>query len=147
GEVIYEAEPECNRVMAEEHADGVNDVLKGVIYNGGTGARMRLSDGRDAAGKTGTTNNTVAVWWNGYIPQLATSVAVFPPEVSESGELETLTGRSFNGEVIYDVCGGCVPGPIWLQMYEDILDNYERESFTEPDPTVVAGALTTVPDV
>lgn len=149
GEVLYEAEPECNRVLAEEHADAVNDVLKGVIYNsGGTGGAMRLSDGRDAAGKTGTTNNTVAVWWNGYIPQLATSVAVFPPEIDpDSGELETLDGRSFNGEVLSPVYGSNLPGPIWLQMYESILDNFERESFNEPDPTVIEGALATVPDV
>ncbi len=151
GEDIYNAEPECNRVMAEEHADGVNDVLKGVMFNpGGTGTRMRLDDGRDSAGKTGTTNNTVAVWWIGYIPQLTTAVAVFDPRGAwdyENDRPRSLSGYTFAGERITNVCGGCVPGPIWKDMMEAIVDKYEPESFVEPDPKVVRGALATVPDV
>lgn len=151
GEEIYAGEPDCNRVMEEGHADGVNDVLKGVINNpGGTGQRMRLADGRDAAGKTGTTNSAIAVWWVGYIPQLSTAVAVFDPVGSldtETGRPRSLHNREYNGELIGDACGGCIPGPIWKQMMDSIADNYERVSFDEPDPTVVAGALTTVPDV
>ena len=151
GEDIYVAEPSCDRVMAEGHADGVNDVLKGVMNNpGGTGQRMRLDDGRDAAGKTGTTNSAIAVWWVGYIPQLSTAVAVFDPVGSldtETGEPRSLHNREYNGEVIGDACGGCIPGPIWKQMMDEISGNYERVSFDEPDPTVVAGALAVVPDV
>ncbi|HEX6231551.1 MAG TPA: transglycosylase domain-containing protein [Jiangellaceae bacterium] len=151
GEDIYTAEPDCNRVLAKEHADGVNDVLKGVMFNpGGTGALMRLDDGRDSAGKTGTTSNTVAVWWVGYIPQLTTAVAVFDPrgaQDAENNRPRSLSGYVFAGERITNVCGGCVPGPIWKKMMEAIADNYERETFVKPDPTVVQGALTTVPDV
>jgi membrane peptidoglycan carboxypeptidase len=151
GDDVFNAEPVCNRVLAEEHADGVNDVLRGVMFNpGGTGVRMRLDDGRDTAGKTGTTNDTVAVWWIGYIPQLTTAVAVFDPRGAydyESQRPRTLSGYTFAGERINNVCGGCVPGPIWKQMMEAIVDNYERESFVEPDPTVVQGALAPVPDV
>jgi membrane peptidoglycan carboxypeptidase len=151
GDELYSADPSCNRVLAEAHADGVNDVLKGVMENpGGTGQRMRLADGRDAAGKTGTTNAAIAVWWVGYIPQLSTAVAVFDPEGSidtDTGQPRSLHGRTYNGEVINDACGGCIPGPIWKQMMDSISDNYERVSFEEPDPTVVAGALANVPDV
>jgi membrane peptidoglycan carboxypeptidase len=151
GDELYSADPSCNRVLAEGHADGVNDVLKGVMENpGGTGQRMRLADGRDAAGKTGTTNQAIAVWWVGYIPQLTTAVAVFDPEGSidtDTGQPRSLHGRTYNGEVINDACGGCIPGPIWKQMMDSISDNYERVSFEEPDPTVVAGALANVPDV
>ncbi len=151
GEDVYNAEPDCNRLMAEEHADGVNDVLKGVMFNpGGTGSRMRLDDGRDSAGKTGTTNDTVAVWWVGYVPQLTTAVAVFDPRGAwdhENNRPRSLSGYSFAGERITNVCGGCVPGPIWKQMMESIVDDYERESFVQPDPKVIQGALTPVPDV
>lgn len=151
GEDVYNAEPDCNRVMAEEHADAVNDVLRGVMFNsGGTGSRMRLDDGRDSAGKTGTTNETVAVWWIGYIPQLTTAVAVFDPRGAwdyENNRARSLSGYSFAGERITNVCGGCVPGPIWKQMMEAIVDDYDRESFVKPDPKVIQGALTSVPDV
>jgi membrane peptidoglycan carboxypeptidase len=151
GEEIYAAQPDCDRVVAEGHADGVNDVLKGVMNNsGGTGQRMRLGDGRDAAGKTGTTNSAIAVWWVGYIPQLSTAVAVFDPVGSldtDTGQPRSLHNREYNGEIIGDACGGCIPGPIWKQMMDSILGNYERVSFDEPDPTVVAGALAVVPDV
>jgi membrane peptidoglycan carboxypeptidase len=111
---------------------------------------MRLDDGRDAAGKTGTTNDTVAVWWVGYIPQLTTAVAVFDPRGAYDYENErprSLSGYTFAGERINNVCGSCVPGPIWKQMMEAIVGDYERESFVEPDPTVVQGALAPVPDV
>jgi membrane peptidoglycan carboxypeptidase len=149
GEDLFAAEPNCNRVMAEGHADGVNDVLKGVV-NRGTGTRMQLDDGRDVAGKTGTTNSAIAVWWVGFIPQLSTAVAVFDPAGSldpETNRPRSLHGLSYNGEVINDACGGCIPGPIWKQMMDSIAGDYERLSFDEPDPTVVAGALADVPDV
>ncbi|HEU4544503.1 MAG TPA: transglycosylase domain-containing protein [Jiangellaceae bacterium] len=151
GEDVFNAEPECNQVLAKEHADGINDVLRGVMFNsGGTGTRMRLDDGRDSAGKTGTTNDTVAVWWVGYIPQLVTAVAVFDPRGAwdfENDRPRSLSGYSFAGERITNVCGSCVPGPIWKQMMEAVVDKYEPESFVEPDPKVVQGALTPVPDV
>lgn len=151
GEDVFNAEPECNRVLAEEHADAVNDVLRGVMFNpGGTGVRMRLDDDRDAAGKTGTTNDTVAVWWVGYIPQLTTAVAVFDPRGAfdyENDRPRSLSGYTFAGERINNVCGSCVPGPIWKQMMEAIVDGYERESFVEPDPRVIQGADAAVPDV
>ena len=144
GDVVTEAEPECERVLPKEVADGVNYVLNGVMDNpGGTGGRMRLDDGRDAAGKTGTTNNTVAVWWVGYIPQLATAVAVWDPLSNE----DTLNGREIGGEVLATVCGGCVPGPIWKNTMDAIIDNFDREAFVAPGREVIRGKTDPVPDV
>jgi membrane peptidoglycan carboxypeptidase len=142
--VIADRKPTCNRVLAKGIADGVNDVLRGVIHNdGATGTRMRLDDGRAAAGKTGTTNQSVAVWFAGYTPQLATAVAV----ADLDGEQTTLDGRTYNGERIGSACGGCIPGPIWKEAMDAALDGARKAKFTKPDPSVVKGVNERVPDV
>jgi membrane peptidoglycan carboxypeptidase len=137
GETIFEAEPDCNRVLDRDVADAVNLVLEGVVERG-TGTRMQLADGRPTAGKTGTTNSAVAVWWVGYIPQLSTAVAVFDPDIDpNSGQLETLHGRTIGGVSNINACGGCIPGPIWKQMMDSIMDDYDRESFVRPPQSVI----------
>jgi membrane peptidoglycan carboxypeptidase len=142
GQQIRASEPTCNRVVEEGVADGVNNLLQGVMESGGgTGRAMRLDDGRDAAGKTGTTNESVAVWFVGYVPQLATAVGIADPDVDpESGRLETLDGRTYNGERIAEACGSCIPGPIWKQMMDSALDGVEDQDFVDPDPRVIGGA-------
>src|SRR5699024_5530543 len=96
GETIYQHEENCNRVLDQDDADAVNEVLQGVIDSpGATGNAMALDD-RPAAGKTGTTNDSIAVWWAGYTPQLSAAVAVADVEAPQ----ETLDGLSYNGETI-----------------------------------------------
>ncbi len=144
GKVIAKREPDCHRVLAEEVADGVNFVLRGVIENAGaTGNRMRLDDGRQAAGKTGTTDNSIAVWFAGYTPQLAAAVAV----ADLDGTQTTLDGREYNGETIWSACGGCIPGPIWKEAMEAALEGVPEASFDQPDPSAVSGVNEPVPDV
>ncbi|HET6920763.1 MAG TPA: PASTA domain-containing protein, partial [Jiangellaceae bacterium] len=144
GKVIAKREPDCHRVLAEEVADGVNFVLRGVIENAGaTGNRMRLDDGRQAAGKTGTTDNSIAVWFAGYTPQLAAAVAV----ADLDGTQTTLDGREYNGETIWSACGGCIPGPIWKEAMDAALEGVPEASFDQPDPSAVSGVNEPVPDV
>ena len=142
--VIVDRKPTCNRVLDEGVADGVNDVLRGVIHNSGaTGTRMQLDGGRVAAGKTGTTNNSIAVWFVGYTPQLTTAVAV----ADLDGEQESLDGRTYNGERIRSACGGCIPGPIWKTTMDATLEGMPMARFSKPDPKIVRGADDRVPDV
>lgn len=144
GNAIAKREPDCTRVLDAGVADGVNDVLQGVIETpGATGNRMRLDGDRPAAGKTGTTNDSIAVWFVGYTPQLATAVAVADLE----GEQTTLDGRTYNGTRIPFACGGCIPGPIWREMMNAALDGEPKEKFTRPDPKIVRGVDERVPDV
>ena len=144
GEVIAKREPDCKRVVSKEVADGVNFVLRGVIENpGATGNRMRLDGGRVAAGKTGTTNNSIAVWFAGYTPQLAAAVAV----ADLDGRQTSLDGREYNGETIWSACGGCIPGPIWKRAMDAALEGEPEASFDRPDPSVVRGINEPVPDV
>ena len=60
----------CNRVMDQDVADGVNKILKSVV-NKGTGMRAKVFGEGDIAGKTGTINSNEAVWFAGYTPEIA----------------------------------------------------------------------------
>lgn len=60
----------CERVVDEETASKVNQVLKGVALNG-TARPAAISGISDQAGKTGTTDSNQAVWLVGYTPELA----------------------------------------------------------------------------
>jgi membrane carboxypeptidase/penicillin-binding protein len=89
---------------------------------------MRLDGRRPAAGKTGTTNGSVAVWFVGYTPQLSAAAAVAdldPPQTS-------LNGRTYNGERISQAYGSTLPGPIWREAMNEALEDEPEEDFKEP---------------
>lgn len=140
--LVDHSKPKCNRVLEQSVADAVNLVLQGVVSDG-TGRRMRLDGGRIAAGKTGTTNNAIAVWFVGYTPQLSTAVAVADVDAPQ----ESLDGRTYNGERISSACGGCIPGPIWKSMMDAALAGKPEQTFTAPDPKTIQGVTVRVPDV
>ncbi len=133
----------CAEVVDADVADAVSEVLAGVIDgpdSGRTGARMSL--GRPAAGKTGTTDDAKAVWFIGYTPQRTAAVAISDPEAPKP-----LDGITLNGVYYREACGGCIPGPIWKQAMEGIMAPLPVRDFSAPDPTTIAGVTTTVPDV
>jgi membrane peptidoglycan carboxypeptidase len=133
----------CAQVVDSGTADAVNQVLVGTIDGpdpGRTGARMSL--GRPAAGKTGTTDNSSDIWFAGYTPQRSAVVAITNPN-----RVESLRGYTLNGVYYGEVCGGCIPGPIWQQAMSAIMEPLEVRSFADPDPSDVAGVAAIVPDV
>jgi len=133
----------CAKVLDAGVADGVNQVLQGTIDGpdaGRTGARMTL--GRPAGGKTGTTDAASDIWFLGYTPQRASAVAVTNPL-----KVESLKGYTLNGVYYGEVCGGCIPGPIWKAAMDEIMAPLPVQQFNRPDPTAVAGVQATVPDV
>jgi membrane peptidoglycan carboxypeptidase len=135
GKTLVDDEPDCTRVVDQHVADGVNDVLRGVIHSSGaTGGAMRL-DGRAAAGKTGTTNDNVAVWFAGYTPQLAAAASVAdldPPQTS-------LNGRTYNGRYVPQAFGGNLPGPIWRNAMNVAHDGLSAKGFKRPSESKVKG--------
>jgi len=77
----------CHRAVSAAVADAVNYILQGVLTTG-TAAGMELS-GRQAAGKTGTSNvisgnGTPYAAFAGYTPTLAGYVSVFYPQAPEA---------------------------------------------------------------
>ena len=54
--------------MTREVADATTAILTGVIDGSGSRTGKDMSLGRDAAGKTGTTDSNAAVWFAGFTP-------------------------------------------------------------------------------
>ncbi|WP_019873981.1 transglycosylase domain-containing protein [Sporichthya polymorpha] len=121
----------CQQTIKPEVADVVADLLRSVMEKGGYGFRMRLSDNnpcllknpveciagdpnsdRAAGGKTGTTNNQIAVWYAGMTMQMSTAVWVGNPD--DYGF--TMDDISIGGFYRSAVSGSRVPGPIWRDM-------------------------------
>jgi membrane peptidoglycan carboxypeptidase len=74
----------CHRVLSADVADAVNYILQGVLVSPGTAATVGGLNGREAAGKTGTSNvangfGTPYAAFAGYIPGLVGYVSVFNP--------------------------------------------------------------------
>ena len=131
---------DCAPIIDKGVAQTVNEVLQGVMTQG-TGRRAQI--GRPAAGKTGTNNDTKSVWFSGYTPQLAASVTVADVDLP----IDSLQGIVLNGTRYRDVCGGCVPGPIWRQAMTEALDGVPPAGFAAPDPATVPSVGSKVPDV
>jgi membrane carboxypeptidase/penicillin-binding protein len=74
GEILEEFQPQAQKVLEENVAYLMTDLMKGVI-NEGTARRLRaMGFKRIAAGKTGTTNNKTDASFIGYIPTLVAGV-------------------------------------------------------------------------
>lgn len=115
GETIVDhSKRKCERVIDESVADSVTSVLRGVMTNG-TGRSVQLDD-HWSAGKTGTTNDGVSVWFVGYTSKYATAVTV----ADVDGRLTSLDGRTFNGEYVHIAFGSTLAGPIWQNYMNDV---------------------------
>jgi membrane peptidoglycan carboxypeptidase len=101
----------CKQLIDRKVADSVTSILSQVIdgpLKGRTGASMSL--GRDAAGKTGTTNSSASVWFVGYTPELSAAVATYDPRAPYT---YTMKNISIAGRFYPQVFGSSIPGPIW----------------------------------
>jgi membrane peptidoglycan carboxypeptidase len=105
---------QCQRVISQDVADGVTSLLTGVVdgyISGRTGQAMSLAD-RPAAGKTGTTNDSAAVWFAGFTPDIAAAVWVGDPRGGFAHPMKDIT---IDGKYYSQVFGSTLPGPIWKQ--------------------------------
>jgi len=79
GKVLMQAQPqkagdESARVVDPRVAWIMDDMLKGVATYGTAARAHSVLKRSDVGGKTGTTNDSVDVWFSGYTPALATTV-------------------------------------------------------------------------
>ncbi|MFI6506261.1 transglycosylase domain-containing protein [Streptosporangium sp. NPDC050855] len=117
--------PKCRRALDPEVADAAADVLSGVFTKGtmrGVGGI-----GRDAAGKTGTTDGYASAWFAGFTPDLAGAVSVGDPRGSQKYKL---TGVTIGGRYYGSVAGASIPGPIWRDTMLAALRKVDPSSFT-----------------
>ena len=136
GNVLPIGTSQCTQVIKPEVADGVTKILRGVIsgFPGSTGAGLAI--GRDAAGKTGTTNDSAAVWFSGYTPDLEATVWVGDPRGGYRFPMQNL---EINGRFYEDVFGSTLPGPIWRQSMINALKDVPRHKFKLKLPANVVG--------
>jgi membrane peptidoglycan carboxypeptidase len=84
GGILSVPSANCHRVLSTGVADAVNYILQGVLVSPGTAATVGGFPGREAAGKTGTSNvangyGTPYAAFAGYTPSLVGYVSVFNP--------------------------------------------------------------------
>ncbi|MFE4211813.1 transglycosylase domain-containing protein [Streptomyces sp. NPDC056844] len=131
GEVIYQHKTETKPAFPSVVADNVTDVLKNVVENG-TGTPAQLP-GRDAAGKTGTTDGNKSAWFVGYTPQISTAVSMFRMD-----DDETQKNRKFlemygtGGEK--SIHGASFPAQIWHDYMIGATKGMKVVNFPKPEP-------------
>jgi membrane peptidoglycan carboxypeptidase len=130
--VIDNTQPQGTRVVAQDVVDCETDLLHDVITSG-TGTAAAL-EGRDAAGKTGTTDDHGDAWFLGFTPQLATVVWMGAPAgpipMTDVGGIE--------------VFGGTYPAKVWKTFMNAQLADQPAVGLPDPGPVCArAGASIT----
>ena len=120
--VLYQSRIETEQVFDEAVMADLNYALQQVVRAGTASSALR-GFGRPAAGKTGTSQQNASAWFTGYTPQLATSVAFFRDDATQSlngiGGLTSVTGGSF-------------PARIWNAYMKAALQDQPKLKFAPP---------------
>ena len=122
GGVFYQGSISTQQVFQPNIISDLTYALEQVPIRG-TAAGALAGFGRPSAGKTGTTTNNGAAWYNGYVPQLATSVAMFRTDA-------TLSLNGTGG--LRAVTGGTYPAMIWNAYMKNALKGVPAETFADP---------------
>lgn len=128
GRTVIDPGPHGHRAFAPQVARTVTDMLTEVIDDG-TGTAAQLD--RQAAGKTGTTDDYRDAWFVGYVPQLTAAVWL---------------GRLDNGPM-GSITGGDAPAAIWQEFMEQALTGLPPRGFPEPPEDEEGATVDTVPSV
>jgi membrane peptidoglycan carboxypeptidase len=145
GKVIESYPKSCEQLLPTATADAVNDILRGVQEPGGFGYGAGLALEQPSAGKTGTINENMAVWFMGYTPNLVTAAMI--AGANSDGEWITLNGQTVGGTYISSAFGSTVAGPMWGDAMKVIQRWLPDQDFATPDPTAIEGRLISVPSV
>ena len=139
---------DCKKVIEPEVADGVNHVLSTVMTQG-TGTRARMSDGRPQAGKTGTTDDAMSVWFAGYTPDMAgvSYIAVDNINPYYQNHRKSIDGMRLSTGTVLEGSGGKDAGGIWRAAMSAALKNVPHTSFEAPNQRVLEGEKVPIPSV
>ena len=125
--------PVAPRVLDDRNVFLMNSMLRDVV-NKGTGSRAKALNRTDLAGKTGTTDEALDTWFNGFHPNLVATAWVGFPNLQSLGKYEF---------------GSTRPLSIWIGFMKEALKNEPESPLQQPtgivktriDPTT--GALAT----
>jgi penicillin-binding protein 1A len=125
GAVIYTQPTTGTRVIPANIVAEADVAFQAVVQDG-TGTVVQIP-GREVAGKTGTTSGPTSAWFNGYTPQLETTVWMGSP----TGDIKSMV---VDGEEVY---GATFPAPTVHQYMAAILANQPVEDFPAVDKTTL----------
>ncbi|MDA8196207.1 MAG: transglycosylase domain-containing protein [Actinomycetota bacterium] len=132
GKYVYNPVLSSQRVLSSRIVAVMDSVLQQVIIRGtGTAAAI----GRPAAGKTGTTDNFTDGWFDGYTPQMVTTVWMGDP----SGDVPMY---DVGGIPVY---GGTYPAEIWHNYMANALAGQPAEQFPAVVPSWIPPSKFIVP--
>ncbi|MDD4363878.1 MAG: penicillin-binding protein 1A [Atribacterota bacterium] len=114
GKIIERANIRSQKVFSDEVCYTLTKLMQGVIERG-TGWNAKI--GRPAAGKTGTTNDSIDAWFVGFTPELSCAVYV------GNDDRKPLGNR---------ITGGVVAAPIWHDFMVAALQNQPVNNFIQP---------------
>ncbi|MCW2855896.1 MAG: glycosyl transferase, family 51 [Marmoricola sp.] len=143
GRVFKNYPAQCKQVMAQNTADTINDILKGVMKPGGFGQALVLD--KPSAGKTGTIDSNKAVWFDGYTPAIATVSMI--AGANQEGQPITLNGQTVGGQYVATAHGSTTAGPMWADAMRAIEDLLPNLNFVPPVPISPIKVLVAMPDV
>jgi penicillin-binding protein 1A len=129
--VIDQAVPTGERVLTAEQADLVTYCLRQVVTGGtGTGANF----GKQAAGKTGTTQDNKDAWFVGYVPKLTAAVWLGYADPLPDGTVPTMNAASSVSQThaLKGVTGGSLPATIWRRFMQAVTSGVDTGTFTVP---------------
>jgi hypothetical protein len=146
GGLDYKAKPARKAAFDKDVTADATDAMEQVIKDGTATYGSRL--GRPAAGKTGTTTDNKAAWFDGFTPQLATAVGIY-----SSGKNGTeLSMNDIPG--VGELTGATVPLRIWTDFMTEALKGQKVVDFPKraglgddqvytPPPTTTSSSTTT----
>lgn len=128
--------PGCKQVITADEAHGVAKIFKSVLGSDGTAKDAALSGGREAFGKTGTTDNSMHTWFVGSTKQLSTAIWVGRGG-SGQGPIKNVTiGGKHISNFLY---GGDIAAPVWKSTMDAISKGLPNEKFANPSAATVKG--------
>ena len=139
GKTFKKYDDTCDRVMSQNTADTVADILRGVM-EGGFGSA--LQNGKPTAGKTGTIQDNKAVWFDGFSPDIATVAMV--AGANSKGTPITLNYQNVGGVYAGRAFGSTVAGPLWGDAMKGVSQYLSGQDFVRPTQnTAPTGAAPT----
>jgi membrane peptidoglycan carboxypeptidase len=109
------------RYLTQEQTAQATLAMRSVVTKG-TGQRAAIP-GRPVAGKTGTTEHSVAAWFTGYVPQLSTAVTMFNQKNKPITNIPGYAGG---------VYGGQIPASIWKSYMTQATQKFPVKDFVPP---------------
>ncbi|MFF3316878.1 transglycosylase domain-containing protein [Streptomyces sp. NPDC003035] len=132
GVEVYKHKAAPKRAFSTAVASNVTDVLRDVVeHPEGTGRKAAI-DGREVAGKTGTTDGNNSAWFVGYTPQLSTAIDMYRFDDNAKNtkrKFESMFGTGDQPKIH----GSSFPSRIWNDYMTEALDGAKVIPFPEPE--------------